>query len=1149
MAGSLSWPAKLLLAPRMAIEDVSRSELFDAEWYMTEYTDVARLGMEPAEHYLWLGARLGRNPSLAFDSKAYLMLNPDVARAAMNPLLHYLRHGQQEGRWVVPVQKESEAPQRGKPVLNWVMNPDNVGWAYGNNARMLAPHLAEFEHVIDGTEAGSDLALYFDIKIFKMRGVLGQRNVLRVGGPRPIELTYGDDFARLREDLSAFDSVIVLNGHLQDLLSSLHANVHLIPNALDLEGWAVCEPRRSGDFTVGFAGNLSTTKERKIKGFDFVEGACNLLGLPLLYFGKGAGQIAREDMHEKFYSQIDCLVHPVAPGKEGCSNVIMEALALGVPVITTRDAGFHAERIPDGEGILYCKRDHHDIARQIERLRDTPGLLETMRSAARRFAENYHDVRRTAPLYRRAFMARNAVTPAAPHVCFVPFWEPASDFASSRLRCAQPVKLLAGSAQLRASLGFSPEAEVVIVSQLASDVTYAALMANPQITVIYDVCDRYYDDDRMVGGVHAKTRFFQMAERASVIIASTAALKREIVGLGLARPVVCIQDGIDYLGQRDAAPSPADGPVVWYGNAGRNNFESARWMIDHVMQNTARGMRLITRKRHFNHVAKTENKPEYTAYTDVAIDWAYDSFVADLRACSICLLSHSPEESTKSPNRLITAIANGVPVIVTMAPSCEALLRAGGMDYAIVRDKAGLDRALAALSNPAERLRYLQKMQGVIDRRFGDVTIREHYEALLRHHVVTGPGRAVTRRLKVMFVSHNLNVGEGAPTSLMQTVLGLKADYDIDPVVFSVLPGALEEEYRRAGIEVIVPDFGARSRLAANIIARTHEKLGEYFRNEVRARGVDVVVVNTATCLWFAKLAEDIDVPTLAMIRESSQEHVNFAFGPEVVMEACRAGLERTGKTIFVSEHTRELWRGHHGLQRTALIPDGIDLAHFDTVRAMDKAALRASLGQPADGLLLVSVGSINPRKAQADILEAIAALPEEMHGTLRLALVGARPSEYLEEIHSRINSLPSLQGRVHIEPETHDVAHWYRAADAFVFASKNESYPRVIVEAMSFGLPIVSSAVFGTQEQIVDGESGLLFPPGDIAHMTRHLHRLLADPQARNALAKSAATRFWELVTYREMVHQYFVLIRQAVAGKSKEKAQSIMHEDVVAS
>ncbi|NUB46518.1 glycosyltransferase [Fertoebacter nigrum] len=1147
MAVSTGSSSRPLLAPRTAIEDVRRCDLFDASWYMAQYPDVARLGMDPAEHYLWLGARLGRDPSPAFDSKAYLKLNPDVARVGMNPLLHYLRHGLHEGRWVVPVQK-SDVPPRGKPVLNWVMNPDNVGWAYGNNARMLAPHLPEFEHVIDGTEPGADLALYFDIKIFKMRGVLGQRNVLRVGGPRPIELAYGDDFARLRADLSVFDSVIVLNGQLQDLLSPLHANVHLIPNALDLDDWAICDPRSGDSFTVGFAGNLTTSKERKIKGYDFVEDACKALDLPLLHFGKGAGQIAREDMRAKFYSQIDCLVHPVAPGKEGCSNVIMEALALGVPVITTRDAGFHAERIPDGEGILYCKRDQHDIARQIERLRDTPGLAATMRAAARRFAENYHNVRRTAPLYRRAFTPRNAATQAPPRVHFVPFWEPAADFASSRLRCAQPVKLLAGSAQMHAALGFAPEAEVVIVSQLASDATYDALMANPQITVIYDVCDRYYDDDRQVGGVHAKTRFFQLAERATVIIASTVALKREITALGLARPVVCIQDGIDYLGQRDASPSPADGPVVWYGNAGRNNFESARWMIDHVMQNTERGMRLITRKRHFNHVAKTENKPEYAAYGDVAVDWAYDSFVADLRACSICLLSHSPEENTKSPNRLITAIANGVPVIVTSAPSCEALLRAGGMDYAIVRDKAGLDRAMTALSAPAERQRYLQKMQGVIERRFGDVAIREQYEALLRHHVVTGPGRAVTRRLKVMFVSHNMNVGEGAPTSLMQTVLGLKAHYDIDPVVFSVMPGALEEEYRRAGIEVIVPDFGARSRLAANIIARTHEKLGERFREDVRAQGIDVVVVNTATCLWFAKLAEDMGVPTLAMIRESSQEHVNFTFGPELVMEACRAGLEQTGKAIFVSEHTRELWRGHHGLQRTALIPNGIDLAHFDTVRAMDKAALRASLGQPADGVLLVSVGSINARKAQADILEAIAALPEDLHGTLRLALVGAKPSEYLDQIKARIATLPSLAGRVHIEPETHDVALWYRAADAFVFASKNESYPRVIVEAMSFGLPIVSSAVFGTQEQIVDGESGLLYPPGDIAHLTRHLHRLLTDGRARAALAESAATRFWELVTYREMVHQYFVLIRQAVAEKSGEPARPVTHEGTVA-
>lgn len=1128
------------LAEPEAVAELRRSELFDAAWYESTYPDVPFLGLDPAEHYLWLGGRLGRSPSLAFDAQAYLALNTDVAQAGVNPLLHYLRYGHDEGRWVVPQQTDlgqirSQAPQ--KPVLNWVMNPDNVGWAYGNNARQLAQYLPEFEHVIDGTEPGADLALYFDIRIFKMRGVLGKRNILRVGGPRPIELAYGQDLIRLRDDLAVFDSVIVLNGRLHDLLSPLHPNVHLIANALDLQDWQVLPPRPQGDpqeFVVGFAGNISTTQERKIKGYDFVEQACERLGLKLLQFGKGEDQIAREDMRAKFYSQIDVLVHPVAAGKEGCSNVIMEALSLGVPVITTREAGFHGERIQDGEGILYCRRDRLDVARKIEKLRDTPGLIDTMRAAARRFAEAHHDVRRTAPLYRRAFAGGKLALQALPKVHFVPFWAPAADFASSRLRCLQPVSLLAGSAQLRAEMGLSTQADVVIVSQLASDATYQTLMDNPAITAIYDICDRYYEDDRQIGGVHAKTRFFEMAARASVIVTSTIALKREIAALLPHKPVVYLPDGIDYPGQRQPAPSPAEGPVVWFGNPGRNNFESARWMIDHVMKNTRRGMRLITRARYFDHIARTEHKPEYAAYSEVEVGWALESFVADLRGCSICLLSHSPEEKTKSPNRLITAIANGVPVIVSGAPSCEALLRAGGMGFAIVQDKAGLERALETLSRPEERQRYLHKMQEVIERRFGDATIREQYEALIRHHVVPAPPPGGPRPLRTLFISHNLNVGEGAPTSLMQTVLGLKKYYDIEPLVLSILPGALQEDYTRAGVPVLVTDFGARSRLAAHVIARTHEKIAEMFREIVTSHGIDVVVANTATCLWFANLAKDMGIPALAMIRESSQEHLNFTFGPGVVMNACRSGLEHVSRNIFVSEHTRELWRGHHWLQRTAMIPNGIDLSHFNTIRGMDKAVLRARLGLPADGLLLLSVGSINPRKSQLDIVEAVAALPVALHSRLRLALVGARKSDYLEQVKARIEAIPTLHDRIHIEPETEDVAHWYRAADAFVFASKNESYPRVIVEAMSFGLPIVSSAVFGTQEQIVDGESGLLFPPGDIAQMARHLEVVLLDDTLRATLALGSDSRFWELVTYAEMVHQYYVLIRKAAAERS---------------
>lgn len=1128
---------------------LQQSDLFDAAWYLAENPDVAEMGMDPALHYLWLGARLGRNPSPRFDADAYLALNSDVAEAGANPLLHYLRHGRLEGRWMQPVRVARPAGQRTKPVLNWVMNPDNLDWAYGNNARALSALLPEFDHVLDDTAAGADIAVYFDIMVFRMRGLLGRRNILRVGGVRPLQLGYGDDTARLATDIAVFDAVIVLNDRLRALLSPLHPNVHLVPNALDLADWAPPADRSGALFTAGFAGSVATALDRRIKGLDLAEQACAALDVPLVQFGRGGVKIPRDAMRAEFYGRIDCLVHPVGPDKEGCSNVIMEALAQGVPVITTHDAGFHAERIAEGEGLLYCTRDADDIARQIARLRDTPGLRHTMRAAGRRFAEQHHDIRRAALLFRRALAPpRPARTAGLPQLRFVPFWTPAQDFASSRLRCLQPVAVLADSNAVGAALmsgdaaaageggmqtgiadGTLGGADVVVVSQLASEATWQALSDRPDVPVIYDVCDRYFEDDRIIAGVPAQSRFFQLARRATVIVASTVALKRAILALGLDRPVVFLPDGIDYRGQRLPVRSPVTGPVVWFGNEGRGNFDAARWMIDHVMRQTVRGMRLISRRGYFRDPAVAGSDPAFAGYAAATVEWSADGFVRDLRAGSLCVLAHSPQERLKSANRLITAIASGVPAIVSAMPEAEALLRAGGMDHAIVHDTAGLDRALDRLSDPAERLRYLDAMQALIERRFGDAATRDRYESLIRHHIGDLPrgGLLPARRLKVMFVSHNLEQGEGAPASLLQTVLGLKALCPVDPVLFAVRAGPLEQDYAAAGVPVTGPQPEAGPESAAAQAAR--------FMAALRDGGIDLVVANTATCLGLAGLAEEAGVPSLTIIRESDEAHVGFGFGPAPVMEACRAGLRRTRRVVFVSDRTRTLWRDRHGLERTTLIPNGIDLAGSDAQQGTGRAAARRLLGLPEDGMLVLSVGSINPRKAQADIVAAVAALPAALQGGLRLALVGAKPSGYLEDLRAAIAAVPGLAARTHILPVIPDPALWYRAADIFVFASHNESYPRVILEALSQGLPIISSDTFGTAEQIVDGESGLLFAPGDVAALTGQLQHLLTDEAARAALGRAAAARFWELPSHAEMVHRHFVLIRDVLAQSAR--------------
>lgn len=85
------------------IQLVSRSPLFDEQWYYEQYPDVAGVGAGALIHYLKFGGAEGRNPGPDFDSKWYMDRYPDVSAADFNPLVHYLDWGVAEGREIRPV--------------------------------------------------------------------------------------------------------------------------------------------------------------------------------------------------------------------------------------------------------------------------------------------------------------------------------------------------------------------------------------------------------------------------------------------------------------------------------------------------------------------------------------------------------------------------------------------------------------------------------------------------------------------------------------------------------------------------------------------------------------------------------------------------------------------------------------------------------------------------------------------------------------------------------------------------------------------------------------------------------------------------------------------------------------------------------------
>lgn len=99
----VSWPTKAWRRMRMTAREraleqdirlLHQSDLFDADWYLTEYPDVGNASIDPAAHYLSFGAAEGRDPGPSFNTDAYRHDHPEVMEAGINPLVHFL-HSQQ----------------------------------------------------------------------------------------------------------------------------------------------------------------------------------------------------------------------------------------------------------------------------------------------------------------------------------------------------------------------------------------------------------------------------------------------------------------------------------------------------------------------------------------------------------------------------------------------------------------------------------------------------------------------------------------------------------------------------------------------------------------------------------------------------------------------------------------------------------------------------------------------------------------------------------------------------------------------------------------------------------------------------------------------------------------------------------------------
>ena len=173
------------------------------------------------------------------------------------------------------------------------------------------------------------------------------------------------------------------------------------------------------------------------------------------------------------------------------------------------------------------------------------------------------------------------------------------------------------------------------------------------------------------------------------------------------------------------------------------------------------------------------------------------------------------------------------------------------------------------------------------------------------------------------------------------------------------------------------------------------------------------------------------------------------------------------------------------------------------------ETAAGPSLPRAGDSFLILFVGSLVERKGVRYLIDALPLLPAQLHAKLVIIGDGAERSRLEAQVRARgLQHLVEVRGRV----AEQELRRAYAAASVLVLPAivdargDTEGLGVVLLEAMSYGVPVIGSDLGGITDIVVDGQTGLLVPPQDSAALAAALERLATDRDLAKRLGEAGA-------------------------------------------
>lgn len=271
-------------------------------------------------------------------------------------------------------------------------------------------------------------------------------------------------------------------------------------------------------------------------------------------------------------------------------------------------------------------------------------------------------------------------------------------------------------------------------------------------------------------------------------------------------------------------------------------------------------------------------------------------------------------------------------------------------------------------------------------------------------------------------------------------------------------------------------------------------------RQVINRRRPAVMVANSLACTWVARAADPIGrIPV-----------VNIAHGWPVAKYASVGPLMAVADAVVAvsPEVKARLVAAGVPASRCEVVFNGVDTAGLgvrrDGARSTARTALGARVGAAGDeDVLVVTVGRLHPQKAQHHVITLAARLREAVPN-LRFAIIGEGERE------AELAGLIEAQGvgdRVRMLGLRADVPELLGAADICLGCSDWEGMSLTTIEAMASGLAIVATRTEGASH-LLDSNSGVLVPIGDVDAMEAGIRALAANPARRKMLGDAARAR-----------------------------------------